>query len=64
MSLLKKYLTNQGPKAYFKRKFNKDKYLINRGLRYISLGKKNPNKIFYIINRSPGAGLFSNLTLF
>ena len=62
MSLLKKYLTNQGPKAYFKRKFNKDKYLINRGLRYISLGKKNPNKIFYIINRSPGAGLFSNLT--
>ena len=49
-------------KAYFKRKFNKDKYLINRGLRYISLGKKNPNKIFYIINRSPGAGLFSNLT--
>ena len=47
MSLLKKYLTNQGPKAYFKRKFNKDKYLINRGLRYISLGKKKtPTKFF------------------
>lgn len=25
------------------------------------LGKKNPNKIFYIISRTPGAGLFSNV---
>ena len=29
---------------------------------YYSYGNKNPNKIFYVIRRSPGAGLFSNLT--
>ena len=28
---------------------------------FISYGNKNPNKVFYIIRRSPGAGLFSNL---
>ena len=27
-----------------------------------SYGNKNPNKIFYVIRRSPGAGLFSNVT--
>ena len=26
-----------------------------------TFGNKNKNKIFYIINRSPGAGFFSNL---
>ena len=26
-----------------------------------NFGEKNKNKIFYIINRSPGAGFFSNL---
>jgi hypothetical protein len=62
MNLLRKYLTNQGPKAYFKRKFNINKFLINSELKYKSFGKKNPDKIFYVINRSPGAGLFSNLT--
>ena len=25
------------------------------------LGEKNPNKVFYVISRSPGAGLFSNI---
>ena len=29
---------------------------------YYSYGNKNSNKIFYVIRRSPGAGLFSNLT--
>jgi hypothetical protein len=28
---------------------------------FISYGNKNPDKIFYVIRRSPGAGLFSNL---
>ncbi|NMN67066.1 hypothetical protein VP91_00001990 [Candidatus Pelagibacter ubique] len=28
---------------------------------FISYGKKNPKLIFYVIRRSPGAGLFSNL---
>ena len=27
-----------------------------------SFGNKNKNKIFYVIRRSPGAGLFSNVT--
>tara|TARA_B100001059_G_C17773191_1_gene549687 strand:+ start:361 stop:1479 length:1119 start_codon:yes stop_codon:yes gene_type:complete len=30
-------------------------------LQQVSYGKKNPNKFFYIIRRSPGAGFFSNL---
>ena len=30
-------------------------------LQYESYGKKNPNKFFYIIRRTPGAGFFSNL---
>ena len=28
---------------------------------FITYGDKNPDKIFYVIRRSPGAGLFSNL---
>ena len=28
---------------------------------FFSYGNKNPNKIFYVIRRSPGTGLFSNL---
>ena len=28
---------------------------------FVSCGNKNPGKIFYVIRRSPGAGLFSNL---
>ena len=28
---------------------------------FFSFGSKNPNKIFYVIKRTPGAGLFSNL---
>ena len=62
MNLLKKYFTNQGPKAYFKKKFDINRFLVNSGLKYASFGNKNPKKIFYVINRSPGAGLFSNLT--
>ena len=62
MNLLKKYFTNQGPKPYFKKKFDINRFLVDSDLRYASLGNKNPHKIFYIINRSPGAGLFSNLT--
>ena len=29
---------------------------------FYSFGKLNKNKIFYVIKRSPGAGMFSNLT--
>ena len=60
-NLIKQILTNTGPKLFIKKKIEKKlPYLSNINLR--SYGKKNPNKIFYVIRRSPGAGLFSNLT--
>ena len=62
MNLLKKYITNTGPKPYFKNKNLFNKFLIGENLTYLSFGNKNKSKIFYIINRSPGSGLFSNLT--
>ena len=33
-----------------------------KNIKYFSFGEKNPNKKFYVINRTPGAGLFSNVT--
>ena len=62
MNFLKKYFTNIGPRPYFKKHFKINKFLVAEELKYLSAGKKNHNKIFFIINRSPGAGLFSNLT--
>ena len=67
-SFLKKILTNTGPQPiennkinihtkFIKKKLLKDKTNIN----LYSFGNLNKNKIFYIIRRSPGAGLFSNL---
>jgi len=41
--------------SYISNKFNELK------LEYRCYGNKNPNKFFYIIRRSPGAGFFSNL---
>ncbi len=40
---------------------NYKNYLQNK-IEFHSFGKKNPKKFFYVIQRSPGAGLFSNLT--
>ena len=60
---LKKILTNTGPKPLKNSKlFKKNSKIIAENFTIRSFGKKNPNKIFYIINRSPGAGLFSNVT--
>ena len=67
-SFLKKILTNTGPQPiesnkikihtkFIKKKLLKDKTNIN----LYSFGNFNKNKIFYIIRRSPGAGLFSNV---
>ena len=41
---------------------NKDYLHKNSIFDFTSFGNKNPDKIFYIIRRSPGAGFFSNLT--
>ena len=60
---LKKILTNTGPKPLSNNKiFKKNSKIIAKNFAINSFGKKNSNKIFYIINRSPGAGLFSNVT--
>ncbi len=59
--IIKKIFTNTGPKILFKEKENnKFKKLSNLVLK--SFGKINQNKIFYVIKRTPGAGMFSNLT--
>ena len=58
---IKQILTNTGPKLFVeKNKNNRSPYLTNISLH--SFGSKNPNKTFYVIRRSPGAGMFSNLT--
>tara|TARA_B100000579_G_scaffold343016_1_gene295210 strand:- start:747 stop:1862 length:1116 start_codon:yes stop_codon:yes gene_type:complete len=41
-------------------KFKKKK-LRELDLQYLTYGKKNKNKFFYLIRRTPGAGFFSNL---
>ncbi len=43
------------------RKLNK-KFFNLKPLKKYSFGKKNKNKSFLVINRSPGAGIFSNVT--
>ena len=61
MNFLKKIITNEGPRETFNnKKIVGSAYLKN--IKYFSFGKKNPNKKFYIINRTPGSGLFSNVT--
>ena len=58
---VRKNLTNIGPKLHLKKIF-KQKTPILEDITLKSFGKKNENKIFYVIKRTPGAGLFSNLT--
>lgn len=58
---IKSLLTTTGPKLNLniKTKFNSGKKEItNIELNYF--GKKNSNKIFYVIKRTPGSGFFSN----
>lgn len=61
--IFKNILTNTGPKPLEK---NKDtihkKFYIGENFKILNFGKKNKDKIFYIIRRTPGAGLFSNIT--
>ena len=62
-NFLKKMLTNTGPKPLNSKKvFKHDSKIIAKNFTINSFGKKNSNNIFYIINRSPGAGLFSNVS--
>ena len=63
--ILEKKIFTQNPRPLIKKINNfsdKGKILINKKFyaNNYSFGKLNPDKIFYVIRRSPGAGLFSN----
>ena len=62
--ILRKYLIKtRDAKPYFNRKKLRKSIFFNNELFYNlkSFGNKNPRKIFYVIQRSPGGGMFSNL---
>lgn len=61
--ILKKILTNIGPLPLVKNNFINTEYCFGKNFKIMKFGKKNPKKIFYIIRRNPGAGLFSNVTV-
>ena len=56
---LKNFLLERDAEPLFNRNVINSKLEIN--FDFYNFGKKNKNKIFYVIKRSPGAGLFSNL---
>jgi hypothetical protein len=60
---IKPLITNSGPKLNksLDIKFDFNKKML-KNLKFNYYGKKNKNKFFYIIKRSPGSGFFSNFT--
>ena len=61
--IFKNILTNTGPKPIEKNKqIIKEKFFLGENFKIFNFGTNNKNKFFYIIRRTPGAGLFSNLT--
>jgi len=63
LELIRKYIINTRAKVSVKKKLLKKSNYDNDELLYSikSFGTKNKNKIFYVINRTPGGGIFSNL---
>ena len=62
-TLRQQILTNIGPKPLEKNEYKiHTKFNLGKNLKIVSFGKHNKDKIFYIIKRTPGSGLFSNLT--
>jgi hypothetical protein len=59
---IKNIFNFESTNVYYFRKFNKN-YKESEGKNFFinKFGNKNKNKIFYVIKRSPGAGIFSNL---
>ena len=58
IKILKNLLLNQNAKAlFYSKKFGLKSTVVSLS----KFGFKNKNKTFYVIKRSPGAGLFSNL---
>lgn len=62
LNKLKNFLYDLQAKSLLKKKIFNTKSIKYKKFyfEYKSFGKKNPKKTFYIINRYPGAGLFSN----
>jgi len=63
-NIIKKILlVDEGPKPLFLRKFLSPINIFNKdGFEYCEFGNLNPDKTFYIINRSSHAGIFSYLS--
>ena len=62
MKSFKEIFTNTGPKPLFKKKTEIQKKILGKNYKYIvKENYKNKNKVFYVIRRSPGAGMFSNV---
>ena len=57
-NLIKRFFSDHIAKPLFEQKINLNK---NPKYDFFSFGNNNSSKIFYVIRRSPGAGLFSNL---
>ena len=63
MKFYKEILTSTGPKPLFKNKFIIEKNILGKNYSYlIQKNNRNKKKVFYVIRRSPGAGMFSNVT--
>ena len=61
MKFFKEMFTNTGPKPLFRKNFLLEKKIIGQNYKFIKkTNSKNKNKVFYVIRRSPGAGMFSN----
>tara|TARA_B100000579_G_scaffold391590_1_gene366920 strand:+ start:249 stop:1280 length:1032 start_codon:yes stop_codon:yes gene_type:complete len=62
MKSFKEIFTNTGPKPLFKKKTQMQKRILGKNYKYIvKENYKNKNKVFYVIRRSPGSGMFSNV---
>jgi hypothetical protein len=63
LEIFRRYIINKRTQLIYKKNILKKSNNLNDDLLYSikSFGSKNKNKIFYVINRSPGGGMFSNL---
>ena len=62
MKSFKEIFTNTGPKPLFKKNTEIQKKILGKNYKYIvKENYRNKNKVFYVIRRSPGAGMFSNV---
>ena len=63
LEIFRRYIINKRTPLIYKKNILKKSNNLNDDLLYSikSFGSKNKNKIFYVINRSPGGGMFSNL---